>query len=167
MAVESFISVNPLTALFTLCNMIITFLVLRKFLFRPVKKMIDARQKEIDDLYADADHAREEAAKLQESYAQKLLSTKEEAAQILRDATASAKKAGDEIVKAAEEESSALREKANRDIALERRKAMQEAKQEISGLAVQIASKVVQKEIDETTHDALIAQFIDELGDKA
>ena len=51
---ESFVGVNPWTALFTFCNMLITFTVLKKFLFKPVKKMIDDRQQEIDTMYADA-----------------------------------------------------------------------------------------------------------------
>ena len=51
---ESFVGVNPWTALFTFCNMLITFAVLKKFLFKPVKKMIDDRQQEIDTMYADA-----------------------------------------------------------------------------------------------------------------
>ena len=49
---ESFVGVNPWTALFTFCNMLITFAVLKKFLFKPVKKMIDDRQQEIDTMYA-------------------------------------------------------------------------------------------------------------------
>ena len=56
---ESFVGVNPWTALFTFCNMLITFAVLKKFLFKPVKKMIDDRQQEIDTMYADADAAKQ------------------------------------------------------------------------------------------------------------
>ena len=55
---ENIVGVNPWTALFTFCNMLITFAVLKKFLFKPVKKMIDDRQSEIDGLYADADRAK-------------------------------------------------------------------------------------------------------------
>ncbi|MFR2946871.1 MAG: ATP synthase F0 subunit B, partial [Oscillospiraceae bacterium] len=65
---ESFVGVNFWTALLTLCNMIITFLVLKKFLFKPVKKMIDDRQQEIDGLYADASHAKTQAEALQAQY---------------------------------------------------------------------------------------------------
>ena len=50
---ESFVGIDPWTALFTFCNMMITFAVLKKFLFKPVKKMIDDRQQEIDTMYAD------------------------------------------------------------------------------------------------------------------
>ena len=62
---ESFVGVNPWTALFTFCNMLITFTVLKKFLFKPVKKMIDDRQQEIDTMYADADAAKQKAADLE------------------------------------------------------------------------------------------------------
>ena len=66
---ESFVGVNPWTALFTFCNMLITFAVLKKFLFKPVKKMIDDRQQEIDTMYADADAAKQKAADLEKEYA--------------------------------------------------------------------------------------------------
>ena len=63
---ESFVGVNPWTALFTFCNMLITFSVLKHFLFKPVKKMIDDRQQEIDTMYADADAAKQKAAALEQ-----------------------------------------------------------------------------------------------------
>ena len=56
---ESIVGVNFWTALFTLCNMLITFLILKKLLFKPVKKMIDDRQKEIADQYAEAEARRD------------------------------------------------------------------------------------------------------------
>lgn len=58
-----------------------------------------------------------------------------------------------------------MRENASREIELERRKTMDELKGEISGLAVEIASKVAEKEIGEKEHEALIGKFIDELGE--
>ena len=65
---ESFVGIDPWTALFTFCNMMITFAVLKKFLFKPVKKMIDDRQAEIDTMYADADAAKQKAAELEQEY---------------------------------------------------------------------------------------------------
>ena len=67
---ESFVGIDPWTALFTFCNMMITFAVLKKFLFKPVKKMIDDRQAEIDTMYADADAAKQKAAELEQEYQQ-------------------------------------------------------------------------------------------------
>ena len=73
----------------------------------------------------------------------------------------------DAMLASAQSEAAAMREKASRDIELERRKAMNEMKSEISGLAVEIASKVAEKEIDEKQHEALIERFIDELGEES
>ena len=94
---ESFVGVNPWTALFTFCNMLITFTVLKKFLFKPVKKMIDDRQQEIDTMYADADAAKQKAADLEKEYADHLQSIKDERDAMLREATARAQKREEEI----------------------------------------------------------------------
>ena len=98
---ESFVGVNPWTALFTFCNMLITFAVLKKFLFKPVKKMIDDRQQEIDTMYADADAAKQKAADLEKEYADHLQSIKDERDAMLREATARAQKREEEIVRQA------------------------------------------------------------------
>ena len=88
---ESFVGIDPWTALFTFCNMMITFAVLKKFLFKPVKKMIDDRQAEIDTMYADADAAKQKAAELEQEYQQHLQSIRDERDTLLREATAKKK----------------------------------------------------------------------------
>ena len=148
---ESFVGIDPWTALFTFCNMMITFAVLKKFLFKPVKKMIDDRQAEIDTMYADADAAKQKAAELEQEYQQHLQSIRDERDTLLREATARAQKREEEIAEAA-----ALRAAAEADIAQERKKAVNDLKNEIGGIAVDIAGKVVEREINETDHKALI-----------
>ena len=133
---ESFVGIDPWTALFTFCNMMITFAVLKKFLFKPVKKMIDDRQAEIDERDT-----------------------------LLREATARAQKREEEIVGEARAEAAALRAAAEADIAQERKKAVNDLKNEIGGIAVDIAGKVVEREINETDHKALIDEFIRNVGD--
>ena len=147
---ESFVGVNPWTALFTFCNMLITFAVLKKFLFKPVKKMIDDRQQEIDTMYADADAAKQKAADLDA---------------MLREATARAQKREEEIVGEARAEAASIRAAAEADIAQERKKAVNDLKNEIGGMAVEIAGKVVEREINESDHQALIDEFIRNVGD--
>ncbi len=162
---ESFVGVNPWTALFTFCNMIITFLVLKKFLFKPVKKMIDDRQKEIDDLYADAGAAKAEAEALEAEYQAHLRDIKEESAAMLRQAAARAQKQEESLVAEAGAEAQACREAAGADLAQERKKAVNDLKNEIGGMAVEIAGKVVEREIREADHRALIDEFIRNVGD--
>lgn len=162
---ESFVGINPWTALFTFCNMMITFAVLKKFLFKPVKKMIDDRQAEIDTMYADADVAKQKAAELEQEYQQHLQSIRDERDTLLREATARAQKREEEIVGEARAEAAALRAVAEADIAQERKKAVNDLKNEIGGIAVDIAGKVVEREINETDHKALIDEFIRNVGD--
>ncbi len=162
---ESFVGIDPWTALFTFCNMMITFAVLKKFLFKPVKKMIDDRQAEIDTMYADADTAKQKAAELEQEYQQHLQSIRDERDTLLREATARAQKREEEIVGEARAEAAALRAAAEADIAQERKKAVNDLKNEIGGIAVDIAGKVVEREINETDHKALIDEFIRNVGD--
>lgn len=162
---ESFVGINPWTALFTFCNMLITFSVLKHFLFEPVKKMIDDRQNEIDTMYADADAAKQKAAALESEYQAHLQSIKDERDAMLREATRRAQKREEEIVGEAKTEAANIRAAAEVDIAQERKKAVNDLKNEIGGMAVEIAGKVVEREIKQQDHQALIDEFIQNVGD--
>lgn len=162
---EQFIGFNPWTALFTLLNLIITFFMLKKFLFKPVKKMIDDRQQEIDGMYADAEAKNAEAELLRSDYAAKLDSAKEESAALISDAKLSAQQTSDEIIRSAKDEATAIKQKAMQDIALEKKKALNEVKDDISDIAIQIAEKVVEKELKADEQSVLIEEFIEKIGD--
>lgn len=162
---ESVVGVNPWTALFTFLNLIITFLLLRKFLFKPVKKMIDDRQNEIDKLYEDANSARIEADELKAEYQHHLDEAKVERDEILRAATAAAQAKEQDIISEARQNAEAIRKKAEADIAQEKKKALNEVKSEISGIAMDIASKVVEKEITAKDHENLVEEFIGKIGE--
>lgn len=162
---ESFIGVDFWTALFTLINFIVTFLILKKLLFKPVKKMIDDRQQEIDGLYADANAAKKQALELKDQYSVRLADAGQEASHLIQEASRTAQIQGDEIIRTAKSDAQAILDKAERDIALEKKKAMNDMKDDISGVALSIAEKVVEKEINEEDQQQLIASFIDKLGD--
>jgi len=82
-ASEPFVSLNVWTAIFTLVNLLVLFIVMKKYLFGPVKKMIDERQQEIDDLYADANQSKADAAELKDQYETRLAEANEEKEEIL------------------------------------------------------------------------------------
>lgn len=163
---ESVVGVNPWTALFTFCNMMITFLLLKKFLFKPVKKMIDDRQKEVDDIYADAKKSKDEAQALQAQYSAQLKDAKSERDEILKNATLRAQAQQQKILDEAAKTASAIRQKAEKDIEWEKQRALNEVKNEISGIAMEIASKVVEKEVRSQDHQILVEEFIEKLGDE-
>lgn len=163
---ENFIGLNPWTALFTLCNLVIVYLILKKFLFKPVNKMIDDRQKEIDDLYAGAETAQAEAKALKQDYDRRLAEAKETSAEILRNATQDANRRSEEILRQARGEADALREKAGADIELERKKALNDVKGDISQIALDIAEKVVGKELKAADQERLVEEFLRDMGDQ-
>ena len=162
---ENFIGFNPWTALFTLLNLVLTFLILKKFLFKPVNKMIDDRQQEIDALYADANAAKEKAADLEADYTQRLAEAKDASAQILAEASQEANRRSDEVIRQARLDADAIRAKAERDVELDRKKAVNEVKNDIFRIALDIAGKVVEKELDPAEHERLIESFLKEMGE--
>lgn len=162
---ESFISLDIWTMIFQWCNLLILFYFMKKLLFKPVMNIIEKRQQEIDKLYSDGDAALGEANRLRQEYEEKLSGTKEEAAQLLAQAQNTAQKRSDDMIAAARRESEAIKDKAFSDIELEKKKARDDLKAELSVIAVDIASKVVEREISADDHAAFIDGFISDMGD--
>lgn len=163
---ESFIGINPWTALFILLNFLLLFFVAKKFLFVPVKNMIDSRQKEIDTMYAEADAAKESALALEKEYKTQLSEAQETGETIVKEAMTRGKNREEEILRQANLEADAIRQKASADIAREKKKALNDAKDEISSLALEIAGKVVGASMDEARQKQLVNSFLEELGEQ-
>ncbi len=163
---ESFIGVNIWTALFVLLNFLLLFFVAKKFLFVPVKNMIDSRQREIDTMYQEADAAKESALALESEYKLQLAAAQETGENLVKEAMQRGKNREEEIIRQANREADAIREKASQDIAREKKKALNDAKNEISSLAMEIAGKVVGASMDETRHKELVDSFLKELGEQ-
>ena len=112
---QSFIGVDFWTALFTLLNFLAVLLVGKKFLWGPVMKMIQDRQKEIDDMYSDADNARVSAKAMEDEYKQKLSAAMETGERIVKDATARGQAKEEEILRQANAEASRMLSKAEEE----------------------------------------------------
>ena len=153
MSYQSLVAFEGWTFIAQILNLFIQMYLFKKFLFKPIQNIL-AQAKQ------DAESAKAE-------YESHLLTARTEAEEITARAVKNAQTRSDAMLASAQSEAAAMREKASRDIELERRKAMNEMKSEISGLAVEIASKVAEKEIDEKQHEALIERFIDELGEES
>ena len=162
---EEFIGVNFWTALFVLLNTLTIFFVARKFLFNPVMKIIQDRQQEIDDMYTDAGDAKQQAQQLRSEYETKLRDAQQTGERLVKEAVARGQAREEEILRQAHDQADAIRQKAEADIAREKKKAINDAKDEIAGLAMDIAGKVVGKSLNESDQSALVDQFIDQLGD--
>ena len=117
-------------------------------------------------MYLDAANARENALSMESEYKEKLSAAAETGANMVKEAVARGQRREEEIIRQANAQASALLEKASQDIALEKKKAINDAKDEISGIAMSIAEKVVGRELNEADHAALVDSFIDRLGDQ-
>ena len=162
---EELLGVNFFNALFTLANTLAIFFVAKKFLYKPVMKMIQDRQKEIDDLYEAAGQAKDSAAALESEYQQKLSAAAETSERMVKEAVSRGQHREEEIVRLANQEADAIRAKAAADIALEKKKAINDAKDEISEMAMAIAGKVVGRSLSDADQASLVDRFIDELGE--
>ncbi len=162
---ESFLGVNPWTALFTLLNTLTIFLVGRKFLFGPVMKMIADRQREIDETYAQAEEAKASAQAMETEYTQKLAQAAQTGERLVKEAVERGQAREEEILRQAQTQAEAIREKASQDALRERKKALNDAKDEISVIALSIAGKVVGRELNAQDNDKLVEGFLHQLED--
>lgn len=163
---EAFLGVNPWTALFILLNTLTIYFVAKKFLFGPVMKIIKDRQDEIDGMYNDAQTAKSEADAMRDEYAQKLSEAQATSEKLVKEAVVRGQAREEEIIRNANAEADAIMDKAAASIAMEKKKAVNDAKDEISALAMAIAGKVVERELNDADQSQLIDSFIDDLGEQ-
>ncbi len=162
---EAFVGVNFFTMIFAWINLVILYVFLKKLLFKPVKKMIDSRQQEIDDMYSEAESSRESANEMKAEYEEKIAKANEESEEILRSAQRRAELREEEILKEANVKAARVLERAEEQIELEKKQAINDVKDEVSSIAIDIAEAVIERDINKTDHDALIDEFIDKLGE--
>lgn len=162
---ESFVGVNLWTMIFAWVNLLILYLVLKKILFKPLKNMIDSRQKEVDDIYENAHRAEADATKLKEEYEAKIEHANEESEAILKNAVRKAQLREEEILKDADEKAARTLKRAEEEIELEKRRAINEVKDEVSEIAISIASAVIERDVSADEHSAMIDDFIKNMGD--
>ena len=162
---QALITLDGWTFLAQICNLMIQLVIFKKFLLKPIKQVIADRKAKADSEIADAQKLRTEAEAMKAEYEQNLQNARAEANQIVARAQKTATARSEEIVGEARAQAAALKQKAEADIAQERKKAVNEVKDEIGGIAMEIASKVVEREISEKDHKDLIDEFIKNVGE--
>ena len=162
---QALITLDGWTFLAQICNLMIQLVIFKKFLLKPIKQVIADRKAKADREIADAQKLRTEAEAMKAEYEQNLQNARAEANQIVARAQKTATARSEEIVGEARAQAAALKQKAEADIAQERKKAVNEVKDEIGGIAMEIASKVVEREISEKDHKDLIDEFIKNVGE--
>lgn len=162
---QALITLDGWTFLAQICNLMIQLVIFKKLLLNPVKKVIAERKAKADSQIAGAEKLRTEAEAMKAEYEQNLQNARTEANQIVAAAQKTAAARSEELLGEARAQAAALKQKAEADIAQERKKAVNEVKDEIGGMAMEIASKVVEREIKEADHQDLIDEFIKNVGE--
>ena len=141
-------------------NIVVFYLLLRKFLFGPVSEVMEKRKKMISSDLDDAAQTKAEAEEIKQEYEKNLAQAKDEAGQIVSDARARAKNEMDQT----KEEIALMKENARKDIEAEKQKTIAGLQTEIAGIALMAASKVVEKEADDKGNEKLLDDFLKEAG---
>lgn len=160
-----FLSIDVGSLLFTLLNTLILFLVIKHFLFGRVHAVLEARQQEVSKTYQDAEDASRHASELEEEYTGLMQNAKTESEQLIRNATRTAQSRSEEILAQARKDSGDMLEHAAAQIEQDKKRARNQLRGEISDLAVEVAQKVVERDLNQSDHDRLISDFIDSVGD--
>lgn len=158
------VSIDPGTIVFTLINTFIIFLIFRIFLYKPVCNILDKRKELAAKEISEAQAAKEAAEKTEQEYLARLADAKAEAAELVKQATARAQAREEEIISDANRSAAEIRAKAEEAIERDKKRAMNEIKDEISDIVVLAASKVVGKEISAQDNERLISEFLVNVG---
>ena len=161
---QDLVTLVPWTFIIQIINLFIQVFLIKKFLFKPINDILQKRRDLADKEIREARQAQDEANSLKTQYESSLTSAHAEAAKIVSDAQKEAETKAETIVHDAEQQANSLKAKASADIEQEKKKAINEAKDEIGSLAMEIAGKVVEKEINEADHKKLIDDFITKVG---
>lgn len=152
--------------LWTLINLIIFFVLMKLFLFKPIKKTLDMRKELIEGQFKAAEDKEKKAGELQAEYQSQLSGVEDEKKAIIAEARNNAKGEYDKIVARANDDAVKIKQDAKKASELESEKARLAVKQEIAELAMQAATKVVEKEVSPETNKMLYDQFLNESSDK-
>lgn len=159
------ISVNLWQIIISLTNLAILFLILKRFLFKPVKEVLNKRQETLDNKYIDADKAVSEAEKHKKVWEEKLNNAENEADAIIKSASDDAKVYRERIIAEAKDKADGIIRQAQSEAELERRKAEEDIRCEIIDVSAVLTEKMLRREINIQEHHYMIDSFIKKMGD--
>ena len=162
---QSLVTVNPVTLIAQICNLFIQLFFVKKFFLDKIKAVLDARREAADKEITNAEAAKAEAVAIKETYERNMLQARAQADSILQTAQKAAAARSEEIIGQAQQQAAQIKAKASSDIEMEKKKAINDAKDEISGLSMAIAEKVVERQLNAEDQSKLINDFILSLGD--
>lgn len=162
---QDLVTIVPWTFIAQICNLFIQLYLIKRFLLKPINAVLEKRKEMATAEIKEAEKAKEEARAIKEEYEQNMAEAKGKANTLIANAQKSASLQSEEMIQEANKQAAAIKAKAESDIAQEKKKAVNELKGEIGGMAMEIAGKVIEREISEKDHEKLIDEFISNVGE--
>ena len=159
------ISVNVWQILISLLNLVVLYLIVKFFLYNPVKNVLAKRSAELEEHYTAAEEAEAVADKSRMEWEEKLSGANAEANSIIQNATDLARNRGDAMITEAREKADGIIRVAQNEAELERRRATDQIKKEIVNVSAALTEKILEREVNTNDHKALIDSFIENIGD--
>ena len=160
------ISINIWHIVISLANLVILFLILKKLLFKPVKKIVDKRQKELEAEYCKAEKTQTEADAIKAEWEGKMATAEAEADKIISDAVERADSRNEVMLYESREKADQIIRKAKADIERERKDARETIKKEIVDVSQALSEQIIGREINMDDHRDLIDRAIDRIGEQ-
>ncbi len=158
-----FVSIDIWTTIFSWVNLLILFLLLKRFLFKPVNKILSDRAAEIEGAYREAEDSRREAEDIRIEYDKKLMSAGNEADSIIKSAVDAASRRSESIISDAEKQAKIIEEHSRALIAKEKSSALESVRADVASMAVDIAERLVRRSLNEEDDEKLISDIIDKI----
>ena len=165
MQVQELVGIIPWTFVAQICNLFIQMYLIKRFLFKPVQEILEKRRAAADAEIIQAEETKAKAEAIRAEYERNMQDARQKANEILDSARNTAAIQSEKILKEAQDQTFAMKNKAEKEIAQEKKKAVNEVKGEIGDMAVEIAAKVIEREINEKDHEKLIDEFISNVGE--
>ncbi len=159
------ISINVWSALISLANLVLLFLLLKRFLFKPVRKVLAARQAHVDGVYQEAEDALAKAETDRAAWAERMQGAQAEAEGIVKRANERARLNSDAMLDEAKRRAAGIVHQAQEEAELTREQAEASMRREMADVSTELAGKLLGREINESDHRQFIDSFIEELGE--
>lgn len=156
------LDINIWNFIWSAVNLILLFILLKIFLFKPIGKIMDERTRAIQDDIDSAKKSKEEAEALKKEYDESISEAKEKAQEIIMKAHEDAESEKSVILKKSQEEADQLIIDANKTIENERRRVLSQAQTQIADLAIEAASKIIGENLDDEKNRRLVDKFLSE-----
>ena len=159
------LNLDPWTILWTGINLVVLYLLMRRFLFKPVNAVMEQRAQAIQESLSQAEAAKQQAQALREENEAKLAQVRGQADQIVSQAKQQGQREYDRIISSAQADAQAIRSDAQVQLEAQRRQMLQEAQQQVAALALLAAAKVSGRSMDAQDDRDLVEDFLREAGD--